>query len=144
MNIDDMPVGKGVGGAGGGNGTQHSRFDDNNNADSRFSSSAANPKKKNTPRAGRGEYNDEIGSPAPHGQDSEVPYSRVEDRDSPRNQGGLTKARAQRQKNAEGYGEDFGSGGDAHNRWLGTQNCFHSAELQSNRMYQLSIITHTY
>ena len=114
-----MPVGKGMGGAGNAGGSQHSRFDDNNNVDSRFASSATNSKKKMTPRGGRGEYDDEIGSPAPHGQDSEVPYSRQDDRDSPRNQGGLAKARAQRQKNAEGYGEDFGSGGDAHARCVG-------------------------
>ena len=118
MNIDDMPVGKGIG-AGNANNSHHSRFDDNNSVDSKFASSATNSKKKSTPRGGgggRGDYDDEIGSPAPHGQDSEVPYSRQDDRDSPRNQGGLAKARAQRQKNSEGYGEDFGSGGDTHTR----------------------------
>ena len=81
MNIDDMPVGKG-------NGSQSTTgYEDESNADSRFSSSGSNSRRK-SPRGGKSEYHDDdvITSPSPHGQDSEVPYS---SQDEEKNLGGL-------------------------------------------------------
>lgn len=106
MNLDDIPVGKGVGGGPPGN----ARDFDDADADARFSSSASN-RKKGSPRGGRGEYNDEIVSPA-HGQDSQVPYSRQEEKGSPRLQGGQARAKSQRQKSNDSYEDDFQSGNE--------------------------------
>jgi hypothetical protein len=107
MNLDDIPVGKGVGG-----GPANLRdFDDDANADSRFSSNTSN-RKKASPRVGRGDYDDDIASAPAHGQDSQVPYSRQEEKGSPRAQSGQARAKSQRQKSNDSYEDDFLSGND--------------------------------
>jgi hypothetical protein len=107
MNLDDIPVGKGVVG-----GPSNPRdFDDDANADSRFSSNASN-RKKASPRVGRGEYDDDIASAPVHGQDSQVPYSRQEEKGSPRLQSGQARAKSQRQKSNDSYEDDFQSGNE--------------------------------
>lgn len=107
MNLDDIPVGKGVGG-----GPPNPReFEDDANADSRFSSSTSG-RKKASPRVGRGVYDDEISSPTAHGQDSQVPYSRQEEKGSPRGQGVPARAKSQRMKSNDSYEDDFQSGNE--------------------------------
>jgi hypothetical protein len=107
MNLDDIPVGKGVGG-----GPPNARdYDDDANADSRFSSNTSN-RKKGSPRGGRGVYDDDIASSPAHGQDSQVPYSRQEEKGSPRGQSGQARAKSQRQKSNDSYEDDFQSGSD--------------------------------
>jgi hypothetical protein len=99
LNIDDLPVGKGHGGGGDGK-----EYEDESNADSRFSSSAGGNRKR-SPRGTKplenedGEDN-EITSAEPHGQDSGVNYG---ENSSPQNN--LIKSRKLRPKDTENYND---------------------------------------
>lgn len=116
MNIDEVPVGKRGGGAGGVGNFSGKGMENDFHADSRFSSSTSS-RKKSISRTGRDEYDDDFGAALLHGQGSEVAYNKQDDKTSSHTQIGSGKGRVQRGgKNVDNYDDEFSSGNDPHIR----------------------------